>query len=77
MTNKERHKALLTANTSRCNKMHLAAEWKIPWVWEGEPPDRVGVMKSRMLFFIDGYWCKAKSFDEDIRDGGDWAIRFD
>ncbi len=63
------HRALLLGSTiSRCNKMHLCAGWGVQWRWEGEGPTRSGVMRSRMLFFIDGEWLRGKSWDEDVRD---------
>lgn len=59
--------ALLGDGLSRCNKMHLCSGWGITWRWEGEGPGPTGVMRSRMLFLIDGEWRRAKSWDEDVR----------
>ncbi len=67
MTREERAKVLLSDESSRCNKMHLAAGWGFEWRWEGEGPLPSGTMRSRMLFLIDGEWTRAKSWDEDVR----------
>lgn len=58
---------LLGSEISRCNKMHLCAGWGVEWKWEGEPPLPNGIMRSRMLFLIEGQWLRGKSWDEDVR----------
>ncbi len=66
-TPKQKRAALLGDGISRCNKMHLCAGWGVEWKWEGEGPTPTGVMRSRMLFLIDGKWERGKSWDEDVR----------
>lgn len=63
----EQARVLLSSDSSRCNKMHLAAAWGYTWRWAGDGPTRSGVMRSRMEFWIDGAWRQAKSWDEDVR----------
>lgn len=58
---------LLSADNSRCNKMHLAAGWGFEWRWSGAPPLPNGIMRSRMEFKVGAVWLTAKSWDEDIR----------
>jgi hypothetical protein len=67
MTREERIRVLLSADGSRCNKMHLAVGWGFVWKWEGDGPEPNGTMRSRMLFWIDDEWVRAKSWDEDVR----------
>ena len=67
VTREERARVLLGDGTSRCNKMHLAAGWGFEWRWEDEGPEKSGLMRSRMLFLVDGEWRRAKSWDEDVR----------
>ncbi len=68
-------RALLTEQTSRINKLHLAISWKqlrgwyVEWRWAGEGPELpYGVMRSRLCFQFepDGPFIEAKSFDEDV-----------
>ena len=55
------------ANTSRCNKIHLATGWQhfrsyfIEWKWQGVQH------KSRLMFrfSLDEEFVEAKSFEED------------
>jgi hypothetical protein len=56
----EQRRALLTADTSRINKIHLATGWRIPWRWSGL------MFRSRIEVQLDGKWRKCKSFDEDV-----------
>ncbi len=67
LTAKQKRAMLLGDGISRCNKMHLCADWGIEWKWEGEGPTPSGVMRSRMLFLLDGKWERGKSWDEDVR----------
>lgn len=63
----EKRRLLLGDTISRCNKMHLCAGWMIAWKWAGECPTSSGVMRSRMLFLLDGKWQQGKSWDGDVR----------
>ena len=61
-------KVLLSADTSRLNKIHLAIGWAyfrgwyIEWKWQGAP------LRSRLLFRFhpEDIFVAAKSFDEDV-----------
>lgn len=59
-------RALMSSDTSRQNKMWLAASWSqrffVEWRWQGAP------MRSRMAFRFEpgSEFAEAKSFDEDI-----------
>lgn len=60
--------ALMSSDTSRLNKIHLAIgwahfnDWFIDWKWAGTP------MQSRLMFRFapEDNFVAAKSFDEDI-----------
>lgn len=68
-------RALLSDETSRVNKLHLAISWAhfhgwhIEWRWKGDPPSLPsGQMRSRLMFqFAPGAaFEEARSFDEDV-----------
>lgn len=67
MRQSDRIAVLLSPDNSRCNKMHLAADWGIEWRWAGAEPGPAGVMRSRMQFLVGPVWLTAKSWDEDAR----------
>ena len=61
-------KTLLSENTSKCNKVHLAVGLKsrgywLEWAWE---PDTIGGMRRpvRFRFKPDGKWIDSKCFDD-------------
>lgn len=64
---------LMTEETSRQNKLWLAAGWQfqgwfVEWRWAGDGPKKNGLMRSRLQFRFapEEKFVDARSFDEDV-----------